>query len=133
MIAINWTKTSAFAHFGAKATNVRWGWSARSDDGATIVLTVWDDEFDVDDPSSVLDTFGHPTLAQWTHAKGNRDKIKNLLWTRENCGDLFRLIVATAEDVDAMPRKAVGFRPHTRLMRLTDLDERTGEFRAVSA
>ena len=133
MIAINWTKTSAFAHFGANATNVRWGWSARNEDGATVVLTVWDDGFDVDDPSAVLDTFGDPTLAQWTHAIGNRDRTKNLVWARDNCGGLFRLIVATAKDVNALPRKAVGFRPHPRVMRLTELDERTGEFRAVSA
>ena len=126
------TKTAAFSHFGAKATNVRWGWSARSDDGATVVLTVWDDEFDVDDPSAVLDVFGHKALAHWTHAKGNRDRIRNLLWARENCGGLFRLIVAAAKDVEAIPRSALGFRPHPRVMRLTDLDEQTGEFRAIS-
>jgi hypothetical protein len=132
MVKAHWTKMSAFAHFGAKATNVRWGWSARSDDGKTVVVTVWDDEFDADDPSSVLDVYGHKNLARWSRATGNHDRIRNLLWARDQCGGQFRIIVATARDVDASPRSALGFRPHPRVMRLTNLDDQTGEFRAVS-
>jgi hypothetical protein len=131
MLDERWTKTSAFAHFGAKATNIRWGWSARSEDGATVVVTIWDDEFDPDSPSTILDRYGHKNLAKWTGAPGNRDRVKNLIWARDRCGGLFRIVVVTARDVDAYPRSAKRFRPHSRVMRLTALDEQTGEFSAV--
>ena len=128
-----WTKERAFAHFGAKATNSRWGWSARSADGATVVLTVWDDEFDPDKPGATIDMFGHKNRGRWSTALGNRDRIKNLTHARENCGGLFHIVVATAKDVNASPRSTLRIRPHPRVMRLTKLDEVTGQFRAVSA
>lgn len=125
------TKTRAFAHFGAKATNVRWGWSARTEDGATVVITVWDDDFDADAPVAILDRYGHRELHRWRDAPGNRDRIKNLIWARDNCGGLFRIVVVTARDADAYPRSARNFRPHPRVLKLIDLNEQTGEFRAV--
>lgn len=133
MVNQRWTKKSAFAHFGAKATNSRWGWSARNEDGTTVVLTVWDDEFDPDEPNAKIDMFGHRNLRRWQHALGNKDRIKHLKLARDNCGALFHIVVATARDVNASPRSTRRVRPHPRVMRLTELNEETGEFRAVSA
>jgi hypothetical protein len=133
MVKMIWAKTRAFANFGAAATNVRWGWSARSEDGKTIVVSVWDDEFDADGPSSILDRYGHRNLTKWKDKPGNHDRIKNLIWARDNCDGHFRMVVVTGKDVNAYPRPARGFRPHPRVMRLTELNESTGEFSAVSA
>lgn len=40
-MAKNWSKSEAFASFGAKGINPRWSWSARDEDGKTVVLTLW--------------------------------------------------------------------------------------------
>jgi hypothetical protein len=40
------THTAAFAHFGTRPRNVQWSWSARSEDGATVVATFWQDLFE---------------------------------------------------------------------------------------
>jgi hypothetical protein len=45
MMSKEWTKTDAFAYFGAHGANPRWSWSARSPDGANVVLTLWQHEF----------------------------------------------------------------------------------------
>jgi len=44
-MAAKWTRADAFAYFGAQGKNPRWSWSARSADGKTVVLTMWQDEF----------------------------------------------------------------------------------------
>jgi len=38
------TLTAAFDYFGARATNVRWGWAAKSPDGSVVVITLWSDQ-----------------------------------------------------------------------------------------
>ena len=127
------TKTAAFAHFGAKAKNVRWGWSARSDDGATVVITVWSDEFDADDPEAVLTKYAQKDLDWWRNRPGNRDRIKNLAHAEDHCDGRFRIVVATARDPAAIPRQATGFRPHPQVMKLVRLDRQSGEFEAKRA
>ena len=49
----------AFAQFGVAGRNQRWSWSARSDDGETVVLTLWQDLVKVRDGNVHYDTFGH--------------------------------------------------------------------------
>jgi hypothetical protein len=130
------TLREAFAHFGAKATNPVWGWSARSEDGKTVVLTLWDEEDEslVRQGASVsVDNFGHWELARWTDARGNRDRIRNLRHAQEHCDGLFRVVWVVAKDTSAHRRSIRDRRPdETLVMRLTCLDEKTGEFRAVS-
>ena len=128
-----WTLEQSFAYFGAKATNPVWGWSASSGDGVTIVLTLWDDLVIDDGVTLKVDLFGRKDLLKWTDALGNRARIKHLKLARERCNGLFRVVVVTPRDKDAYPRTIASRYPHeTLLMRLTDLDEQTGEFRAVS-
>lgn len=126
----NWNKSEAFAYFGASGKNSRWSWSGRSPDGKTVVLTLWRDEFSYKSEPATYDCFGLKT-AIWSNRHGNRERLENLIWARDQCDGLFRVVIAVAEDVKAEPRAIASCFPHpTMVMRITDLDENTGEFRA---
>jgi hypothetical protein len=128
-----WTLRDAFAYFGAKATNPRSSWSARSADGATIVLTLWEDGIEDDGKTVVANSFNRPNLPVWKDRAGNRDRIKNLRLARDNAGGLFRVVMVTAKDPTAEPRTTQRRYPHpTLVMHLEELNETTGEFRATS-
>lgn len=132
-MAGRWTLTKAYEYFGAKPVNPRWSWSAKSDDGRVIVLTIWEDEIKNLNGTMVLDVYGNPRLADWTNRFGNRERIRNLIWARDQCGGLFRVVMNRAKDINASPRSILATFPHeTLVMRLTDLNEITGEFRAES-
>lgn len=67
------------------------------------------------------------------HLPGNRERIENLKWARDHCDGLFRVVVTVARDTKEIPRHIADCFPKPNLvMRITDLDEETGEFRAVS-
>lgn len=126
-----WGLAEAFRHFDATATNPVWGWSARSADGKTVVVTLWRDWLDYGTKPIVFDTFNRPDLHLWTDSLGNRDRIANLIWARDHCERLFRVIITVAKDVTAYPRDIEDCYPKDDwIMQLTDLDENTGEFRA---
>ena len=59
-------KNKAFAHFGAAGRNHVWSWSARSPDGKTIVLTLWDDQFNRTAFPITYSNYGSDDLALWT-------------------------------------------------------------------
>lgn len=125
-----WTLASAFAHFGTSGRNPRWSWSARSADGAMVVLTLWRDEFDYSTSPVSYSSFGHK-VDRWLTRPGNRERLENLIWARDKCDGKFRVVVTVAEDVTADPRKIASCAPQDRMiMRLTELNENTGEFRA---
>ena len=42
---IQWTRTAAFRFYNAEPSNPNWSWSARSTDGKTVVVTLWNPEF----------------------------------------------------------------------------------------
>lgn len=130
-MAENWRRLSdAFAYFdGAKARNPRWGWSARSPDGQTVVLTLWEDRIS-EDGNTVI--YNDP-VETGKHKPGNKDRIKNLIWARDHCEGQFRVVVTVARDTKARPRSIAKRYPHkTLVMKLTELDENTGAFRAKS-
>jgi hypothetical protein len=130
MASQNWTLKSAFAYFGAKATNPRWSWSARSEDGKTVVVTLWDDNIE---PDGSVDLFAHKRLPLWEKTRGNKDRIKNLSHAEDQCDGLFRVVRVSARDESAYPRSIAKRWPDPALvMKITDLDRTTGEFRAVS-
>jgi hypothetical protein len=126
------TLKDAFAHFGAVAANPVWAWSARSPDGATVVLTAWEDEFDPNTRPAVMDYYGDKDLARWTNRTGNKDRIRNLIHARDFCDRRFHVVMVKAKDVNASRRSILSRAPHPIVMRLEELDEKTGEFRAVS-
>jgi len=134
-MAEKWTHAEAFAYFKAKGTNPRWSWSARSDDGKTVVLTLWQDEFSRGDGNKQVSYHAkvREDAAEWIKRPGNRERLENLKWAKEHCDGLFRVVVGIAEDVSARPRAIKECFPHKNLiMRIVDLNEETGEFRAVS-
>jgi hypothetical protein len=130
-----WKLRDSFAYFGTVAANLRWSWSARSPDGKTVALTWWRDESARDDRGRwVYDMRDHPRVNIWRGRHGNRDRIRNLTWTREHCDGLFRIVWCEASDVNARVRKAIARYPDKDLwMRLVHLDDQTGEFLAIQA
>jgi hypothetical protein len=123
----------AFAHFGAAGKNQRWSWSARSADGSTVVLTAWKDRLDYTGKPIVYDTFKRPNLNEWKGLSGNRERLDNLIYARDHCEGRFRVVIVVAEDVNASPRKIARCYPQDKLlMKITKMDEQTGEFRAES-
>jgi hypothetical protein len=127
-----WGKNEAFAHFGAVGTNSVWSWSARSADGKTVVVTLWRDGLNFANKPIVCDTFNRADLPLWKDSPGNRERIDNLIWAREHCNSLFRVVITVAKDVTAYPREIEDCYPKDDwVMKLTDLNEETGEFRAV--
>jgi len=120
-----------FAHFGTMGKNSRWSWSARSADGKIVVMTLWQDLLSYRNDAIVYDTFGRNDLHQWMNTPGNRERIDNLKWARDHCDGLFRVVITVAKDVNASPREIAKCFPQERmLMRLVELNEDTGEFRA---
>ena len=121
---------SAFAHFdGAKADNPVWGWSAITADRSSVVLTIWRDQVL---PDGSVDFYDHPKLVLWRNARGNKSRIAHLKAARDECDGLFRVVWVTAKDPKAHPRSIAAREPDPMLvMRLTALNEQTGEFRAT--
>jgi len=122
----------AFASFdGAAGRNQRWSWSARSADGSTVVIALWKDRFDYSSRPVSYGSVGQGAPPGWTKNPGNRERLENLKWARDHCGGLFRVVVIEAADPNASPRQIASCHPLERItMRITDLDETTGEFRA---
>jgi hypothetical protein len=122
-----------FKQYGAHGRNPRWSWSARSEDGKTVVLTLWKDHISVSNGITVYDSFDPTGHAAWIDTPGNRERLENLKWARDNCDGLFRVVITVAKDETAIPRSIAECYPRPNLiMRITDLNEKTGEFRAVS-
>jgi hypothetical protein len=125
------TKRAAYAYFGATLANPFWSWSARSADESTVVLTWWRDEVDRKGNVLVYDMRNHPRLAEWQDRLGNRERVRNLIWARDHCGGLFRVVWGEADK--ARVRKGKNYWPDNNLrMRLIELNEQTGEFLAES-
>jgi hypothetical protein len=126
-----WRLGEAFKHFGTTGKNQRWSWSARSEDGKTVVITLWKDYLDYGARPIVYDTLKRAN----PHASmgpGNRERLENLIWARDHCDGLFRVVLTVAEDPNAETRKIQECYPKDDWrMRITELDEKTGEFRAV--
>ncbi len=104
----------------------------RSLDGKIVVITLWRDGLNYEAKPIVYDTFSRPDLHVWVYRLGNRERIENLIWARDHCNGLFRVVITVAEDVKAKTRKIDDCYPKDDwLMQITNLDENTGEFRAV--
>jgi Protein NO VEIN, C-terminal len=131
-MAKRWTHKSAFEFYGARASNPRWSWSARSSDGAIVVLTLWKDELRRRNGKTIYVAKRRSSGSNWINRAGNRERLENLKWARDHCKGLFHVVLAVAEDEHASPRRILRCNPRPDLvMRITYLDEETGEFRAV--
>jgi hypothetical protein len=124
------TRSECFARFGAVCTNPRWSWSARSPDGKTVVVTMWQDEIKGSGGTLVYES--RPRLRE-KKRHGAIERLENLKWARDHCEGLVRVVIAIAKDVTADPRTAIDWFPKEGMfMRITQLDEQTGAFRAES-
>lgn len=120
------THTAAFAHFGTKPRNVQWSWSARSDDGKTVVVTLWQDRFERKNGRLI---YARPKADLETASKpGFREMVENLAWARDRCDGRFNVIIATAKDKNADPRSISECFPAKTVMKLTHFDEKSGAF-----
>ena len=123
----------AFKRAGVVAKNQRWSWSARSSDGNTVVMTLWKDLLDYRVRPIVYSTFDRENLAVWVDRPGNRERLENLIWARDHCDGLFRVVITTAKNVRADTREIEDAHYQERMiMKLVDLNEQTGEFRALN-
>ena len=83
--------------------------------------------------AKVPSNYGSPTLGQWKEKLGNRERIENLQYARDHCGGLMQVVIIEAVDQNAQPREIARSFPHRRLiMKLVDLNDETGEFRAIN-
>jgi len=126
--------SDAFAFFGTKLRNARLDLSTRSEADKTVVVALWRDRFDYSARPAVtysLRLTGQP--ADWLDQPGNRARLEDLRWAREHCEGRFRVVVLEAADPAAEPRAVSGASPQQLMvMKLTELDEQTGEFAAAA-
>ena len=121
----------AFAQFGAAGRNQRWSWSARTDDGKTVVMTLWKDLFDYSGDPIRYSTFEREDLDEWQDKPGNHERLENLIWAEEKCGGDFRVVIVVAHDTDVQPRQIKDSFAQPRMLgRITRLNRTTGEFEA---
>jgi hypothetical protein len=106
----SWTKTEAFEYFRAKQKNPRWSWSARSEDGKTVVLTLWQDHF-IDGGRKYL-AQGITTIET---RLGHLELMENLRWAIDHCDGVVRAVMAVAVDTKADPRSIAKCFPHPTL------------------
>ena len=122
-----WSLTSAFESFGATPVNARWSWSARSPDGKTVVVTLWQDQVGRRDGRLTYESRGE---SQWKNRPGSRERIENLAWARDQCGGRFNVVIVKAVDPKAEPRSIQECFPSKLVMRLTHLDVTGGAWAA---
>lgn len=126
------TRTEAFAHFGAQLRNVGWSWSARTADDKTVILALWSDRFSWQARPVRYDDYRSKVDQTWIDRPGNRERLENLVWARDKCDGLFRVVMVTPKDKQSDPREIDESFPRDDIvMKIIDLSEATGEFRAV--
>jgi len=122
-----------FDVFGACPVNLRWGWSARNEATATVIVTLWTDQLcRLADGRIAYDVRARDDLDWWRRRPGNRERLANLRWAAAHCGGRFRAVIVTCKRTDAFVRRIIGRYPDPALvMQLVELHD-TGEFRAES-
>jgi hypothetical protein len=125
-----WTRSECFEYFDVTPRNPRWSWSARSADGSTVALVFWEDELREENGKYTYELPVGRTSEQWMRRAGSRERLENLKWAQDYCGGLVRVVMATAEDPTADPRKIAHCSPEPSLvMQITYLDVGSGAFR----
>lgn len=127
-----WNKKSAFEFYNTRQTNERWGWSAISDDGTVVAVTVWKDLIKLEDKNPYYDGFDEHhenTIHLWGDQTGNEDRKKHLKHALEYLDGEVRVVVTIAEDVTAHPRVIKEVYPYNDLwFKIVRFDENTGQF-----
>jgi hypothetical protein len=128
------TLTAAFDYFGARATNVRWGWAAESPDGSVVVITLWSDQIMRDGAVLRYSTGDRADLPNWVRRPGNRDRKKKLQHAIDHCSRLFRAVIVEAVDpaADVRTTRKQYRAAENLVMKIETFDPVTGEFTARS-
>jgi hypothetical protein len=108
----------------------------RSPDGETVVTTLWEDRLSYQAATVTYDVYDdvrREGAAAWVERPGNRERLENLVWARDHCNGVFRVVITKAKDVNASPREIAHCHPQDKLiMQIKDLNDQTGEFNARS-
>jgi len=124
--------TRCFTHFGAVCASNRFSKSAVTQDGQTVVVAIWEDEVQRDGERVIYQSRYRPAL-KGKSRRVDSELMANLKWAKEHCGGLVRVVILTAQDVTAEPRKIMYcYADDSLIMRITELDCRTRTFRAES-
>jgi len=116
---MKWTHTAAFEHFRTKPRNVYWSWSARSEDGKTVVVTLWQDEIKRSEKGLVYSR----QKGQVSDTRpGMRELMENLAWARDNCEGKVSVIIAIAKNINANERSIAECFPSKMTMQLEELN-----------
>ena len=130
----DWTLEKAFQHFGAGKKNLRSSVSARNEDTKLVVLALWKDRFDFKSKPIAYERFRPEELEAWRHQPAHKEQLEDLMWARDHCDGLFRVVIAVPKDPKAIPREMAECYPQDKLvMKLTHLNPESGQFRAVQA
>jgi hypothetical protein len=125
------THTAAFKEFGTTPRNVNWSWSSRNEATKTVVVTLWQDEFDYRVGSSGKKEPHYAATRVWDAARksnGMKEMFDNLQWALDNCDGVVRVIMAKAKDTTARPRSIAECFPWSVRMRVTSVDHSTASF-----
>lgn len=127
--------SEAFDFFDTKLRNVRTDLSARNEVDKVVVLALWRDWLDYSKRATVSYRL-HRTgtkVADWIDMPANRTRLADLQWAQQHCEGCFRVVIIEATDPLAEPRVIAGASPQQMMvMKLTELDEETGEFTAAA-
>jgi hypothetical protein len=124
--------TRCFTHFGAVCASNRLSKSAITQDGQTVVIAIWEDEVQRDGDRVIYQSRYRPAL-KGKSRRVESELMANLKWAKDHCGGLVRVVILTAEDVRAEPRKIMYcYADDSLVMRVTELDCRARTFRAES-
>lgn len=125
-MAQKYTHTACFAHFGTKPRNVNWSWSARDEATNTVVVTLWQDEFVRQGERMIYERGA--IWAQSRQSPGHNEMMQNLRWALDHCDGWVKVIIAIAKDRSAKPRSIRECFPSKMQVKVTHLDETSGEF-----
>jgi hypothetical protein len=96
-------------------------------------MVLWQHRLDYTAKPISYSHFGWHQLLNHNDEPSTKERVENLIWARDHCDGLFRVIIAVPVDPNDIERGIADAFPHDRLiMKLVQLDEQTGEFSAVN-
>ena len=125
------SKIEAFRVLGVEKLKTPYSWAARTSDEKTVVLALWADRFSGRSPVHYDNHQGSPPTPEWINRPGNIERRDHLIWAMDHCDGLFRVVLLTAKDPSSSPRETLSAQSDDIIMRIMELDRRTGEFHAV--
>jgi hypothetical protein len=70
----------------------------------TLVVTRWKEDVWEYRGRVIFDIRNHPQLPQWQRRQAHHERTANLVWARDHCGGLFRIVWLKAKDPNEGPQ-----------------------------